>query len=243
MSWMNLKMNQRCRVTKIELSDQNRLEIFPDKPLHLSSIIDKSTDTANPATIIQSASCNLLKDWKPPFLPPHAVHHLTERRVYCGEVKKPTKVVKIPVEISVFGEKIRGIIDSDSERSFLSESAYNRIKDFQVQTLTPNTSSEMGVRLGDRSVVKTLGGTGFIIDIDDVYGPQWFSALPELSGDLILGMDFWLTFKVIIDSFFRTWNLAGSGYTFPLSRRFILPVKLQILTVNQAQRLKEFLDV
>lgn len=157
---------------EIELPDQNRLKTFPDTPLHLSSITDESNDTANPATIIQSASCNLLKDWKPPFLPPHAVHHLIQRRVYCGgEIKEPTKVVKIPVEISVFGEKIRGIIDSGSERSFLSESAYNRIKSFQVQALTPDTSSEMGVRLGDRSVIKTLGGTDFIIDIGDVYGP------------------------------------------------------------------------
>lgn len=56
-------------------------------------------------------------------------------------------------------------------------------------------------------------------------------------------MDFWLTFKVIIDPFSRTWNLAGSGYTFPLSHRFVPPVELQILTVNQAQRLKEFLDI
>lgn len=55
-------------------------------------------------------------------------------------------------------------------------------------------------------------------------------------------MDFWLTFKVIIDPFSRTWNLAGSNYIFPLSCRFILPTELQI-TVNQTQRLKEFLDI
>lgn len=82
-----------------------------------------------------------------------------------------------------------------------------------------------------------------MIDVGDVYGPQWFSILPGLSGDLILGMDFWLTFKVTVNPFSRTWNLAGSNYTFSLSHRLVAPVELQNLTVNQTQKLKEFLDV
>ena len=96
--------------------------------------------------------------------------------------------------------------------------------------------------MGNRTIVKTRGGTGFIIDIGDVYGPQWFSILPGLSGDLIVGMDFWLSFKVNVDPVAQTWTLPGSRHTYPLSHIIISCCNLRFLTVEQANKLQAFLD-
>lgn len=176
---------------EIEQPDQDKFEISSDQILHLSSIINKARGIKGPAASIQPTSDNSLQSWKPFCLPPHDAHCSKQRQIYRdAKIMEPIKVSRIPVEISIFGTKFHGIIDSGSERSFLSESAYNCVKEFQIQELTPDTSSRAGVRLGDQSVVKTLGGTSFVIDVGDVYGPQWLSILPGLSGDLILGMDF-----------------------------------------------------
>lgn len=107
---------------EIELLAQSELEIPVDKSLHLSSITDEAIDTIDTVTITQATSCKSIKNWKSPCLPLHAVHHLTQRRIYRdGKVEEPTKVMRIPVEIFISGEKFRGIIDSGSERSFLSD--------------------------------------------------------------------------------------------------------------------------
>lgn len=185
-----------------------------------------------------------LKNWIPPRLPPHMIHRLTQRRIYRGnhELREPSKTVRIPVKIAVYGEEITGIIDSGSDRSFLSLSAYQRVKKYQIKELIPDASSKTGVRLGDKSIVRTHGGTSFVIDVGDVYGPQWFSIMPGLSGDLILGMDFWMTFKVTVDPFSKTWTLAGSKNVYPLSHSTVTPSELKILTTDQSERLKAFLD-
>ena len=115
-----------------------------------------------------------LRTWKPSSLPTHAVHQLPQRRIYSGnhEVREPRRAVRIPVQISIFGEKIKGIIDTGSDRSFLSVSAYERVRNYQLKELKRDGSSRRGVRLGNTTIFKTQGGTGFIIDIGDVYGPQ-----------------------------------------------------------------------
>ncbi|KAK0158027.1 hypothetical protein PV327_011262, partial [Microctonus hyperodae] len=51
---------------------------------------------------------------------------------------------------------------------------YKRVKDFQLRDFTMDAPSRNGVRLGDKSIVNGIGGTCFIIDIGDVFGPQWF---------------------------------------------------------------------
>lgn len=50
-----------------------------------------------------------------------------------------------------------------------------------------------------------------MIDIFDVYEPKIFSIMPELSGDLILGMDSWLNFMVFVGTFSKTWTLKGGN--------------------------------
>lgn len=234
-------MSRDCRIVE-ELLGQTEVGEPTIGSLNLSTLSAEIVDATGSACTTQTENCDLPGNGGPPNPSPHVAPRLIQRRIYCGGRIEPREVLRMPVEISITEEKIRGIIDSGSERSYLSESAYRRVKKYQIRELAPDASSTAGVRLGDRSIVKTLGGTGFVIDIGDVYGPQWFSILPGLSGDLILGMDFWLTFKVAINPFLRTWSLAGSNYTFPLSHRLVAPIELQNLTVNQTQKLKEFLD-
>lgn len=192
----------------------------------------------------QTPNVRSYKDWQPAGLPSPAIHRLVQRRIYCqGEgLQEPKKMARIRVEILIFGIKLTGIIDSGSNRSFLSESAYERVKNFQIDELKHDCSSATGVRLGDKSIVKTLGGTCFVIDVGDVYGPQWLSVMPGLSNDVILGMDFWLSFKVSVDPMTKTWSLAGSKYSHPLSQRHLNSTQLCTLSVDQTQRLKQFLD-
>jgi len=184
-----------------------------------------------------------LKLWRPRNVP-LLTQQLTQRRTFCGNngMEEPTEVVKVPVEISIFGEKIKGIIDSGSERSYLSKGAYERVKSLRVNDIVPDSTSTAGVCLGDNSLVKTEGGVCFVIDIGDIYGPQWFSILSGLSGDLILGMDFWLSFKVILDPHKKAWTLSGSQYSYPLSYRLVFPAELKALSIDQSQKLKEFLN-
>lgn len=177
-------------------------------------------------------------------MPQQFVHRIAQPKIYrsCGDLKEPKQTVRIPVEIDIFGEKIKGILDSGSERSFLSCAAYQRVKHLQIQELEEDSSSKKGVRLGDKSIVKSLGGTGFVIDIGDIYGPQWFSVLPELSSDLILGMDFWLNFKVKVDPFAQVWTLDGSKFEYSLSRRLTGLNVLQTLSCEEDDTLRTFLD-
>lgn len=100
----------------------------------------------------------------------------------------------------------------------------------------------MGVRLGDKSVVYTIGGTVFTIDISDVYGNQWFSILAGLSNDVILGMDFYLNFKVLVDPVTRTWTFPGSRYIYPLTHRLVGQTVIKALTDDQSQDFQKFLD-
>ena len=178
------------------------------------------------------------RTWVPAQLPPYVNHRIAHREIYRPgtAAHEPKRSIKIPVEINIFGEKVYGIIDSGSGRSILSESAYNRVKQFQIQELTIDLTSRAGVRLGDKSIVKGLGGAGFVIDIADVYGPQWFSVMPKLSGDLILGMDFWLNFKVLVDPFSQNWTLSGSKHHYPLSHSSTVLNELQTLSVDETER-------
>lgn len=132
------------------------------------------------------------RHWRPPNTSTEVPYRLRERRIFRLEngLHEPRVTIRVPVEIYVFGKRVRGILDSGSERSYLSEAAYDRVKDLQIKDPVKDATSENGVRLGDKSTVKTMGGTCFIIDVGDVYGPQWFSILPTLSSDLVLGMDF-----------------------------------------------------
>lgn len=177
-------------------------------------------------------------------LPNHVTDQLTQRRIFREDngTKEPEEVAKIPIEVSILGETLRGIIDSGSERSYLSKNAYERVKSFQLKNVTPDSISIVGVCLGDNSLVKTEGGTCFMIEIGDVYGPQWFSILAGLSNDLILGMDFWLSFRVVLDPHKRAWTLTDSKYSYPLSYRFVAPTELKALSDDQSQNLKNFLD-
>lgn len=195
----------------------------------------------SPDTAIEAEK---LKSWRPNVIPPYAIQELSERKIFRanGGLTEPSRVTRIPVEISFFGEKVRGILDSGSERSFLSQAAYDRVKTYQVKELIPDATSKKGVRLGNRSVVRTKGGTCFIIDIGDVYGPQWFSVLPGLSNAVILGMDFWLSFKVRVDPIAETWKLQESEYSYPITQRNVTRTELKALTIEENDRLKTFLD-
>ena len=66
--------------------------------------------------------------------------------------------------------------------------------------------------------------------------------MPKLSGDLILGMDLWLNFKVLVDPFSQTWILSGSKHHYPLSHSSTVLNELQTLSVNETKRLRKFLD-
>ncbi|RLU16354.1 hypothetical protein DMN91_012114 [Ooceraea biroi] len=156
-----------------ENPDRTKLSMFSCKDLVVNA-------RGDPEKI---AETKLLKSLESEILSPQIAHQLTKRRIFCSGngTKEPVEVVKIPVEISTFGETLKGIIDSGSERSYLSKNAYERIKSLQVNSIVPDSTSTAGVCLGDNSLVKTEGGTYFVIDIGDVYGPQWFSVLPGLS--------------------------------------------------------------
>uniref|UniRef100_A0A6V7HPD3 Uncharacterized protein n=1 Tax=Bracon brevicornis TaxID=1563983 RepID=A0A6V7HPD3_9HYME len=113
----------------------------------------------------------------------------------------------------------------------------------QLQDLQLDTPSKRGIKLADKSTIKPKGGTAFIIDVGDIYGPQWFSVLPGMSNDLILGMDSWITFKVIIDSFAQTWTLADSRCVYNLSKITSASAQLLSLSTIDSKRLHEFLDI
>ncbi|KAK2577561.1 hypothetical protein KPH14_012908, partial [Odynerus spinipes] len=215
-----------------------------EEPISLLTMLDNKLCTRAVPVFNQFHNTTSLKNWRPKLLPSHLVNKLTQRRIYRGDdgMSEPSKVLRIPVEITIFGEKIKGIVDSGSERSYLSIEAYERVKQYQVHELKPDSTSTAGVRIGDGSVIKSIGGTCFIIDIGDVYGPQWFSVLPELSGNLVLGMDFWLSFKIQVDPYKRIWTLAGSQYSYNLSHRFVFPTELKALSINETKILKDFLD-
>ncbi|KAK2578371.1 hypothetical protein KPH14_001067 [Odynerus spinipes] len=232
---------------ELELTDNELNATISDdvaSPVKLSTILENESSELTAINPDQLCDTAWLKNWKPEGLSPHLINRLTQRRIYRGNdnLREPSKVLKIPAEITVFGIKIEGIIDSGSERSYLSPEAYERIKIYQLHGIKPDSTSTIGVRLGDSSATKSIGGTCFIIDIGDVYGPQWFSILPGLSGDLILGMDFWISFKVQVDPYKRTWTLAESQYFYNLSHRFIFPTELKALSVDQTQKLKDFLN-
>lgn len=215
-----------------------------EKPVQLSTLItDKTLETVVENSVDNNPTIESLKFWRPMGVISNNSSRLIQRRICCAEngLVEPEKVTKTPAEISIFGEKIRGILDSGSERSYLSPVVYDCVKKFQVKEISEDATSKNGVRLGDKSIVKTKGGTCFVIDVGDVYGLQWFSILPKLSNDMILGMDFWLAFKVKIDPSARMWTLEGSGYSYSMSSRYVVQTELKTLTVDQANKLKTFL--
>lgn len=195
---------------EIEIHETNESIETITTPVNLITIIK---DTINIIDDTELGDRESYEKWRPPELPSHVIHKLAQRRIYFkGEgLREPATTSKIPVEISIFGEKVRGIIDSGAERSFLSETAYNRVKHLQTKPLTEDGSSIAGVRLGDQTLTKTLDGAGFVIDIGDSFGPQWFSVMKGLAGDVILGMDFWLNFNVLVVSRYIHPNVDITG--------------------------------
>ncbi|KAK0071303.1 hypothetical protein PV326_001390, partial [Microctonus aethiopoides] len=256
---INDSLVDNCLSLNIEVDEDLEEEFSSDELVSNQQLkqVEISESTIK-LSILNSADCNIveinslkkfndetLKNWRPPGVSGHVFHYLLERKNYCPGtgLGEPNKAVKIPVEILIFGRKLRGIIDSGSERSFLSQSAYDRVKEFQLKELSVDSSAKNGVSLGDQSVVKTLGGTCFIIDIGNVYGPQWFSILPGLSGELILGMDFWLAFKVKVDPYTQTWTLWDDSQLFSFSHRKIIPTICKVLSIDQTEKLQRFLDI
>lgn len=123
----------------------------------------------------------------------------------------------------------------------MSQKAYDKGSDLQIKEPVEDATSENGVRLGDKSTIKTKGGTCFIIDVGDIFGPQWFSILPTLSSDLVLGMDFWSSFKVRVDMVTRTWTFEKSQFSYPLSSHYGKSTKLEALSMDENSKLNNFL--
>lgn len=138
----------------------------------ISSLLfaDKVSEEDDVKSVDLKEESNIFRTWFSPRRLLHVINRLGQRKINRpgGATQESKKYIRTAIKINNFNEKLRGIIDSDSGRYFLSESACKRVRKFEAQKLKTDLTSRAVVRLGDRSVFNELGGVGFVIDINYV---------------------------------------------------------------------------
>ncbi|KAH0546703.1 hypothetical protein KQX54_013941 [Cotesia glomerata] len=89
-------------------------------------------------------------------------------------------------DITIGPFHIEAMLDSGSERSYISETAYNRIQGNELQELSPDPTNTVGVTLADSASTYTRGGAPFKVELDGKTILTWLSVLPRLSTPVIL---------------------------------------------------------
>ncbi|KAH0540095.1 hypothetical protein KQX54_012659 [Cotesia glomerata] len=121
-----------------------------------------------------------------------------------------TRVSRMLAEVTIGSHRIEALLDSGSERSYISAKAYKLIQGSELQKLGPDPTSTFGVTLADSAYTYTQGGAPFRIELDSLAIFTWLSVLPGLSTPMILGLDFWQRADVRVESKAATWQLGDN---------------------------------
>ncbi|KAH0535117.1 hypothetical protein KQX54_013712, partial [Cotesia glomerata] len=147
-------------------------------------------------------------------------------------------------DITIGPFHIEAMLDSGSERSYISETAYNRIQGNELQELSPDPTSTVGVTLADSASIYTRGGAPFKVELDGKTILTWLSVLPGLSTPIILGLDFWQSADVHVESKIATWYLGGNSikHQFRSRTNKNKPLTLNALSSSERSELGNFLE-
>ncbi|KAH0534973.1 hypothetical protein KQX54_011107 [Cotesia glomerata] len=148
-------------------------------------------------------------------------------------------------DITIGPFHIEAMLDSGSERSYISETAYNRIQGNEFQELSPDPTSTVGVTLADPASTYTRGGAPFKVELDGKTILTWLNVLPRLSTPVILGLNFWQSADVHVESKIATWYLGGNStkHQFRSRTNKTKPLTLNALSSSERSELSNFLTV
>ncbi|KAH0535007.1 hypothetical protein KQX54_011824 [Cotesia glomerata] len=151
-------------------------------------------------------------------------------------------VSRMITDITIGPFHIEAMLDSGSERSYISETAYNRIQGNELQELSPDSTSTVGVILADSASTYTRGGAPFELELDGKTILTWLSVLPGLSIPVILGLDFWQSTDVHVESKIATWYLGGNStkHQFRSRTNKTKPLTLNALSSSERSELMIF---
>ncbi|KAH0549677.1 hypothetical protein KQX54_012256 [Cotesia glomerata] len=223
-------------------SSPNVVSVLHDAPISDSEFEDyesedESDQPVNPELKIH-ASYDELTDY---LMPIHgATSHI---KPVSASIQAPVEVSRMIAKITIDSHVIEALLDSGSERSYISEAAYLTIQGSELQKLGPDPTSTHGVTLADSGSTFTKGGAPFRIEIDGYTFLTWLSVLPGLSTPVILGLDFWKLADIRVESKTATWKLGDNpkGHQFCSRPTRNTIFSLNVLTYSERTELQNFL--
>ncbi|KAH0561273.1 hypothetical protein KQX54_015819 [Cotesia glomerata] len=220
----------------------NLVHALHDAPVSDSEFEDYESDDEtdqpmNPKLKIQ-ASYNEITDYLMP------IHGATSHdKSTIASLLPPVEVSRMIARIIINSHAIEALLDSGSERSYISEAAYLTIQGSELQKLGPDPTSTHGVTLADSGSAYTKGGAPFRIEIDRRAVLTWLSVLPGLSTPVILGLDFWKLADIRVESKTATWRVGNDpkGHQFCSRSTKNAVFSINALTSSERTALQNFL--
>ncbi|XP_057336356.1 uncharacterized protein LOC130674920 isoform X1 [Microplitis mediator] len=200
------------QVTRINKSNNNKTPKIKTKHQKARTATDKIETTQSVAPKLYSQSST------------HSV-------VFCDDTVKPSgkfssASLKAPLRVSqmvtnvyIGQHKIDALLDSGSGRSYISEAAYEHIKENQLQELISGPMNAREVIMANSKPTQTRGGAPFRINLDGHDIITWLTVVPGLSTPVILGLDFWQLADIQVNSKENTWKINSSEITHTFSSR------------------------
>ena len=108
------------------------------------------------------------------------------------------------------GVEMSALLDSGSERTLISDSAYSQVRKLKEIELKPDRVSENGVSVANGATVQGMGGAPMTIEIDNIPVRLWVSVIPGLSVQIILDTDYWRKARIHVLAGRDMWKLSDS---------------------------------
>lgn len=111
------------------------------------------------------------------------------------------------LEVEILGIKITGLLDSGATRSFLNLKAFQMLKDIGVRM---EASSISTCTVANQSTLTISGAIDVPIKLENEVAILELLVVPQLSHDLVLGIDFWKTMNLIPNLRSKCWTFSST---------------------------------
>lgn len=121
---------------------------------------------------------------------------------HCGNDQRPY------LQISIFGHKFSGLLDSGATRSILGKDGWGILKEMQVAVDSTDTPV---CTVADGTECTSLGTVTVPVLLVDQLKLITFLIVPEVTTPVILGMDFWQAMGIVPDLRKDVWNFSTAA--------------------------------
>ncbi len=137
-----------------------------------------------------------------------------------SEIKNPPSYVKLPQCQIVLGERLclQCTIDSGATCCLMSDTVMSKLNSLNLICIDPGFSQEKyNLRGASGASLEVISRASLIIALDSIQVKQYFLVVKNLRHPVLLGLDFLVGNKAVVDFYKQTMLLRDANLTIPLS--------------------------